>query len=161
MARKESPVQKIVRLTAKRFPSFGGGKISMGNPLSHVLRNDYPTFAAGVDIELVIRFVLAKHNAIKNAQRPKIGDDARDYMNHAYLLTSMSDQHLEDLSYLKRREMRKLLRSRIYPFHSLHPKDIERLVHLPTAWIYGAASYLQYVRKRKGSKNRINVDRCL
>ncbi len=50
-------------LTAKKFRSFGGGKVEDdGNPVA-VAMKDYPSqFAAGVNIETVVRFVLSRAN---------------------------------------------------------------------------------------------------
>lgn len=54
----EQALQPLVRAVAKKFPSFGGGRDDNMNPIAHALR-EYPrTFAAGVSIEEVVRFVI-------------------------------------------------------------------------------------------------------
>ena len=57
-------VERIVAETAANFRGFGGGKkSSWGNPISAALKGEPPMFAAGVDVEEVVRFVLGRINA--------------------------------------------------------------------------------------------------
>ena len=51
-------IAKITKTAAGLFPSFGGGKVSAGNPVSHALKDAPPMFAAGVDISAVVRLTL-------------------------------------------------------------------------------------------------------
>ena len=141
MARKETPIKKMVRLTARRFPSFGGGKIIAGHPIH--LRNKPPQFAACVDIEQVVRFVLAKRNSIESARRKKNdpGNDARDIMNTAELLEPLSGEALKTIQKLKQNEIRQRLKAGIYPFSKLTKKVRESLFHLPISWIREGAEF--------------------
>lgn len=162
MTRKETRVQKIVHLTAKRFPSFGGGRVIEGHPIH--LRDEPPQFAACVDIEKVVRFILAKRSTIDRAQRLKnyCGDDVRDYINTSDFLKHLSNKSLEEIAYLKRREIRKRLKGGfetmkgivgpgepIYPFWGISKKNADILAHLPSSWIYGSANWLLHTRKHK------------
>lgn len=56
----DNKVQELVREVAKNFRSLGGGKGSKFNPVAEALKEQPPQFAAGVDIEAVVRFVLSK-----------------------------------------------------------------------------------------------------
>lgn len=59
MTKKQA--DKIVAVTARVFPSFGGGRVSNGyNPLADALKDREPMFAAGVDIRQVVEFVASK-----------------------------------------------------------------------------------------------------
>jgi len=59
-------VANIVAGIASRFPCFGVGSGSaFGNPISEALKNNPPTFAAGVDVETVVRFVVQNLKDIK------------------------------------------------------------------------------------------------
>lgn len=51
---------EIVTAVTKRFRCFGGGRTEGAewNPLVSVLADDPPTFAAGVDVEDVVTFVM-------------------------------------------------------------------------------------------------------
>jgi hypothetical protein len=52
-------VDKIVGHVVRNFSCFGGGKKSVwGNPLTEILSAKPPSFALGVDVEQVVRFVL-------------------------------------------------------------------------------------------------------
>lgn len=53
-------VQRVVRAVARKFPSFGGGRYSNTNIITRALKDKPPMFAAGVDIEAVVRFVLSR-----------------------------------------------------------------------------------------------------
>jgi hypothetical protein len=64
-------IEKITELAAQRFRSFGGGKAAFGNPVAHALASEEVMFAAGVDIQDVVRFVL-------NAQSKLTNKDDRD-----------------------------------------------------------------------------------
>lgn len=48
----------LIALVAANFRSFGGGKLTRDNPLSHALQDGPPVFAAGVDVREVVEFVL-------------------------------------------------------------------------------------------------------
>jgi hypothetical protein len=51
-------VREIVRDVARTFPSFGGDRGAKGNPIAAAMQNEPPSFALGVDVEQVVRFVL-------------------------------------------------------------------------------------------------------
>jgi hypothetical protein len=53
----EEQIKRIVSKVAASFPSFGGGHTSEWNPIAAALQNRPPMFAAGADIEAVVRFV--------------------------------------------------------------------------------------------------------
>jgi len=53
-------IDEIVKKTAAHFPTFGGGRVNKWNPLSVALKDDPPQFAAGVDVEKVVRFIISK-----------------------------------------------------------------------------------------------------
>jgi hypothetical protein len=140
--RKETRIQKIVRLVARRYPSFGNGKIVEGNQLSVELADQSPVFAGGVDIEEVVRFILSRRNAVNYARKKKTGDDMRDYANTASYLRPLSKQMLTDILGLNRKEIQSTLVLATYPFFKLSNKSRETLRNLPTNWIYGAANWL-------------------
>jgi len=54
----EDQVQEIVAMVATRFRTFGGGAVVEGNPIAAALKNAAPQFAAGIDVEEVVRAVL-------------------------------------------------------------------------------------------------------
>lgn len=149
MARKENRVQRIVRLTVKRFPSFGSGSNPIvGNPLSHGLRNESPSFAAGVDIEQVVRFILAKRKALEYAHRQKIGNDSRDIAYTSGLLNPLSNRDLGlIIKYLNQREIGQRLRRKDCPFSGLSKKTREKLLQLPVSWMREGAQRQLYIRK--------------
>ena len=122
MARRETRVQRIVRLTAKRFP----------------------VFSIGTDFEKMIRFVLAKRNSLESARRKKAdpGDDVRDYANSSFFLAPLSNRALGKIACLKRNEIRQRLRNSTYPFSKLNQKTRGALLHLPNSWVHGAAEWL-------------------
>ena len=53
----ETP-QDITALVAANFRSFGGGRGSKYNPISEALKDSPASFAAGVDIQEVVDFIL-------------------------------------------------------------------------------------------------------
>ena len=53
-------VDKITQYIGKKFPSFGGGQGSNWNPIVNALKDEPLQFAAGVEIESVVRAVLRK-----------------------------------------------------------------------------------------------------
>lgn len=54
----EKMVAVIVQHVAQRFRCFGGGRGSAWNPVTEALKDNPLTFAAGVDVAEVVRFVL-------------------------------------------------------------------------------------------------------
>lgn len=58
MTAYEQEVERITEAVARRFRTFGGGKVTPGNPLSAALKDAAPQFAAGVDVREVVCFVL-------------------------------------------------------------------------------------------------------
>ena len=120
MIQRETTSVKIARSAVKRFPSLS---------------------TAGTDVHELVRFVLAKRSTLDRLRLGKIGDDARDYMNSAYFLRRLSKKALAEISQLKRSEIRRRLKTGAYPFSSLSQKDLEALLHLPSSWVYGSASW--------------------
>lgn len=57
-------VSKIVNEVCNHFRVFGGGEVvpANHNPIAHALKDEKPMFAAGVDVENVVRFVLEQQN---------------------------------------------------------------------------------------------------
>ena len=53
-------VAQIVEQIRRQFSSFGGGHESTSNPLATALKDQPPMFAAGVDIERVVRLVITE-----------------------------------------------------------------------------------------------------
>jgi hypothetical protein len=51
-------VRTIVAEIGVRFPTFGGGISHPGNPIADALKDRPLQFAAGVDVEQVVRFIL-------------------------------------------------------------------------------------------------------
>jgi len=121
MHRRETCAEKIARSAIKRFPSISTSE---------------------TDVEQLVRFVLAKRNALERLQLQKIGDDARDYANTSYFLRRLSKKALVKIPHLKRSEIRQRLKKRAYPFLRLSQKTQAMLLHLPTSWIYGSANWL-------------------
>jgi len=128
MTRKETRVQRIVRLTSKRFPEFA----------KRVER---------VDVEQIIRFVLTKRGTLESTQRQKIGNDARDISYTSGLLEPLPSKVLESFQHLKRREIKHRLRSNDYPFSRLNKKEREELLHLPISWLREGALWQLNSRK--------------
>src|ERR1051325_2877127 len=58
-ASADAAVAALVAKVARKFGSFGGGRVSDWNPLTHALKDERPMFGLGVDIEAVVRFILA------------------------------------------------------------------------------------------------------
>ena len=50
----------ILSQIQSRFRTFGGGKATEGNPMSYALKDKPLHFAAGVDVQEVVDFVLEK-----------------------------------------------------------------------------------------------------
>ncbi len=54
----KTDVKQMVGRVAANFRTFGGGRGSQFNPIADALKDQKPTFAAGVDVEDVVRFIL-------------------------------------------------------------------------------------------------------
>ena len=54
----KTDVTQMVGRVAANFRTFGGGRGSQFNPIADALKDQKPTFAAGVDVEEVVRFIL-------------------------------------------------------------------------------------------------------
>jgi len=52
----------LIQLVTANFRSFGGGQGSSNNPIAIALQDSAPQFAAGVDIEDVVNFILDSAN---------------------------------------------------------------------------------------------------
>ena len=52
----------IVAAIARDFPTFGGGRVSDFNPITHWTKDGPVIFAAGVDVDRVVRFVIERLN---------------------------------------------------------------------------------------------------
>ena len=136
MARKENHVTRIAQLTSKRFPSLS---VSEG-------------------VEELVRFVLAKQNALEREWFKKnIGDDARDYANTSYFLRTLTNKALGEISHLGRGDIQRHLREKTYPFNSLNKKTRETLLDLPNSWIHGAADWLLSSRKTKRVRQQVRI----
>lgn len=57
---KKQQIAQIVKGVAANFRTFGGGQVTESNPISLALKDSPPQFAAGVDVEEVVRFVVSK-----------------------------------------------------------------------------------------------------
>jgi hypothetical protein len=137
MARKESHVIKIARATSKRFPFLS---------------------ISGTDVDGLVRFILAKRNALeKEWFKKNIGDDARDYMNSAYLLEPLSNETLSEIENLGYRDIRRRLKEKIYPFSRLSKKSREILLSIPNSWIHGSADWLLKTRRLKSSSAQVRI----
>lgn len=56
---KEEKIKAITKLVSQNFKTFGGGKGGNGwNPIAEALKDQEPQFAAGVDVNTVVQFVL-------------------------------------------------------------------------------------------------------
>lgn len=126
MARKESHTTRIARLTSKRFPSLS---------------------TVGTGVEELVRFVLAKKNALESAQRQKIGNDAKDVSFTAGLLEPMSSLALGTIQNLKQREVRQRLTNKARPFSRLSKATREKLLYLPISWVREGALWQLSLRK--------------
>lgn len=51
-------VTQIVEEIRRVHPCFGGGHVTPDNPISFALKDNRVVFAAGVDVEKVVRLVL-------------------------------------------------------------------------------------------------------
>ncbi len=96
-------IPSIVAQVAAAYPSFGGGKVTMGNPISAALKDKPPVFAAGVDINQVVRFVLAVSKAPKKPKgalycfrdvTPAIGGRDSDDMTEGYMVRDQTNRIL-------------------------------------------------------------------
>jgi len=130
MARRESSVVRIAHSTSKRFPSLS---------------------TSGTSIEELVRFVLAKHNALENTERKKIGNDARDISFTAGLLRPLSNRVLGTVKNLKQKELRSRLKNKAHPFSRLNKMTREQLLHLPISWIREGA--LWQLKSRRPPSN--------
>ena len=124
---KESRIQRITRLTSKRFQSLS---------------------TSGISTEELVRFVLNKRSELDRTQRQKIGDDARDYVNTSDFLRPLSNKALSEIEHLGRGDIHRHLKDKTYPFSRLNKKTREILLHLPNSWIHGAADWLLRSRQR-------------
>ena len=142
MTQKETRVQKIMRLTAQRFPEFA----------KRVER---------VDIERIIRFVLAKRNSIESARRKKAypGNDARDISYTSGLLMPLSSRALGEIEHLGRGDIHRHLREKTYPFSRLNKETREKLLHLPNSWVHEGAHWQLNFRRSKTACYRQKLDR--
>ena len=52
-------IDRVVELVSRSFCTFGGGRVVTGNPIAHALKDHPPQFAAGVDVEDVVRSVIS------------------------------------------------------------------------------------------------------
>ncbi len=134
MARKESRVARIARLTSKRFPS-----------LIAPAGTEFGVMTA--NIEQIVRFVLATQSRLESAERQKIGNDARDISYTSELLKPLSSKALDKILYLRGREIREQLSSKAYPFSQLNKETREKLLHLPISWIREGAQWQLNSRK--------------
>lgn len=62
----EELVTKLSTEVAANFPCFGGGRASSYNPLSIMLADKPPQFAAGVHVSNVVRFILERASRPNN-----------------------------------------------------------------------------------------------
>lgn len=53
-------VNTLVNKVGQQFRTFGGGRDSEYNPITHALKDQPPSFAAGVDVREVVEFVLGE-----------------------------------------------------------------------------------------------------
>ena len=56
----EERIEEIIAEITAEYRTFGGGQDSQWNPLAAALKDDPPQFAAGVDVEDVVRSVIEK-----------------------------------------------------------------------------------------------------
>ena len=131
---KETCVQRIVRLTAKRFP----------------------VLPVRTDVDRFVRFVLAKRNAIERAQRKKAdpGNDARDISMTSGLLRPLSSRALSEIADLGRGDIHRRLEEKTYPFSRLNKKTRETLLHLPNSWVHEGAVWQLNLRRSKTARYR-------
>jgi hypothetical protein len=62
----EKAIKTIIRECAGTFPSFGrGSQLDKWNPIAVALEGKPPVFAAGVEIEHVVKFVIGRYARIK------------------------------------------------------------------------------------------------
>lgn len=57
--------QDLVKIIASEFPTFGGGKSNLYNPISMQLKDSEPQFALGVSVTEVVNRVLFLQNKFK------------------------------------------------------------------------------------------------
>jgi len=126
VVQKETRVQRIARLSSKRFPSLS---------------------TSNTDVCQLVCFVLAKRSELERAQLLKIGDDARDYMNTGSFLVVLSSGALGEIMRLGGGDMKRRLEEKTYPFSRLNKKTRETLLHLPASWVRGGAGWLLAGRK--------------
>ena len=136
MARKEGLVTRIARSTSNRFPSLS---------------------TSGTSTEELVRFILNKRNALERAQRQKIGDDARDYVNTSDFLRPLSNKALGEIEHMGRGDIHRRLKEKTYPFSQLNKKTRETLLHLPISWIHGATDWLLNNRKLKRASPQVII----
>ena len=126
MARRETDLDKIIRLAKDKFP-----------------------YLEGVDARSLIHFILAKKNRLRRSRIKYIGDDARDYMNSSYFLRNLSDKALSEIEHLGVYSIKRRLKEKTFPFSVVNRKDRETLLHLPNSWIHGAAEWILNSSKPK------------
>lgn len=62
-------VKKIVDAVTDAFNTFGGGRVDPTNPISIATKDRPAMFAAGVDVENVVRFVLKSAKPKKHIKK--------------------------------------------------------------------------------------------
>ena len=62
----EQTVPYLIERVRRNFRSFGGGDATPNNPLAHAIKDHKPQFAAGVDIEDVVLFILNELRGAEN-----------------------------------------------------------------------------------------------
>lgn len=56
----EEQIQEIIDSVAANFRTFGGGRKSEWNPIANAIADAPPQFAAGVNVEAVVRHIIAR-----------------------------------------------------------------------------------------------------
>ncbi len=66
MTERDQEIKNLVVDICRNFQTFGQGATSVaGNPIFEVLKDKPPMFALGVDVEMVVRFVLQKGRNVR------------------------------------------------------------------------------------------------
>jgi len=64
-------VQEITAKVGRKFRTFGGGQDPQDNPIAKALKDGRYQFAAGVDVEEVVRFVMSLARQAPNRRKTR------------------------------------------------------------------------------------------
>lgn len=67
---KKKQIDAIVEQVANKFRCFGGGRGNASNPMTHWTKDEPPMFALGVDVRMVVDYVVKEVEKSQRQARP-------------------------------------------------------------------------------------------